>query len=119
MSRQFDGSKFNPGVQNAPDNQYFNSAAFSNPKGHKLGNGKRFYGELRGFGYASEDFGLLKNFRIKEKTTFQLRAEFLNVFNRHYFGDPGTSLGNTTTFGYVTTITGVPRIIQFGLRIGW
>ena len=110
---------FNPAVQNAPGNRYFNPAAFSNPSGHQLGNGKRFYSELRGFGYANEDLGLIKDFEIKEHAKFQLRAELLNVFNRHHFADPNTNLGNSTTFGNVTAVTGSPRVVQFGLRMEW
>jgi hypothetical protein len=119
LSRQFDSSKFDPAKQNASGNRYFNSGAFSNPEDHKLGDGKRLYAELRGFRYAGEDLGLLKYIRFRERASVQLRAEFINVFNRHYFANPNTSLGNATTFGYVTTVTGAPRVIQIGLRMGW
>jgi hypothetical protein len=119
LSRRFDGSKFNPGVQNASGNQYFNTAAFTNPQNHKLGNGKRLYSELRGFGYASEDLGFMKTIRFKDRYAIQLRAEFLNLFNRHYFADPGTSLGNTSTFGYVTAMKSIPRVVQYGIRMDW
>ncbi len=119
LNGQFDSTRFNPKVQNAPANRYFNPTAFSNPGGHQLGNGKRFYAELRGFGYANEDLGLIKNLRIAESSKLQLRAEFLNVFNRHHFADPNTNLGNATTFGYVTTVTGTPRVVQFGVRMEW
>ena len=43
LSGTFDPKKFNPGVQNDPNNKYFNTAAFSNPTNHTLGNGKRRY----------------------------------------------------------------------------
>jgi hypothetical protein len=119
LSRQFSSAQFNPASTNATGNRYFNPAAFSNPEGHKLGNGKRLYTELRGFGYAGEDLGLMKYFRIREQAGMQLRAEFLNVFNRHYFANPNTNMGDAETFGYVTTTTGSPRIIQFGLRLNW
>jgi hypothetical protein len=119
LSRQFDGGNFNPGKQNDPGNLYFNQAAFSNPQNHKLGTGKRRYQELRGFGWDSEDIGLLKYWYFAENLNLQFRAEFINVFNRHYYADPNTGLGNTTNFGYVTGMTGEPRNIQFGLRLGF
>jgi hypothetical protein len=119
LSRKFNGSKFNPGMPNGAGNLYFDPSAFSNPTGHNLGNGKRLYSELRGFGYASEDIGIMKCVRIRERAAVQLRAEFLNAFNRHHFANPDTRLGNTTTFGYVTSLTGIPRIIQFGVRMDW
>jgi hypothetical protein len=119
VERQFTGKSFNPGQENAPGNLYFNTAAFSNPSGHNLGNGSRYYQELRGFGWSQEDFGLLKYWNFTETASLQFRFEFINVFNRHHYADPNTSLGNTTNFGYVTGMTGDPRNVQFGLRFGW
>lgn len=119
LSRQFNGAGFNPGDSSAAGNLYFNPAAFSDPQNHKLGNGKRLYTELRGFGYAGEDLGLMKHFRFRERYSAQLRAELLNVFNRHYFADPNTSMGDASTFGHVTSTTGNPRTIQVGLRLSW
>jgi hypothetical protein len=118
LSRQFNGANFNPGNQAAAGNQYFNTAAFSNPEGQKLGNGKRLYSELRGFGYAGEDLGLIKYFRYRDRAGVQLRAEFLNVFNRHYFANPNTDMADAA-FGRVTTTTGSPRTVQLGLRLEW
>jgi hypothetical protein len=119
LSRQFDSKKFNPGKQEDPGNRYFNPAAFSNPQNHKLGNGDRRYTRLRGFGYAGEDIGILKHFRLRDKAVLQLRAEFLNLFNRHSFLDPNTYLGNMETFGNVTAATGIPRVVQVGVRLNW
>jgi len=121
LSRTFDPGGFNPGQQNAPANKYFDTTAFSNPANHTLGNGRRRYNELRGFGWSNEDVGLLKYWHFAERVDLQFRAELLNVFNRHHFANPATSLGNQTTFGYVTSMdsNSVPRNIQFGLRLGW
>jgi hypothetical protein len=119
LSRKFDTTKFNPGLQNDPVNLYFDRSAFSNPTNHKLGTGRRRYEALRGFGWSNEDVGLLKYFHIKERVDVQLRGEILNIFNRHHYGNPNTGLGNQTNFGYVTGMSGGPRNIQLGLRIGW
>jgi hypothetical protein len=119
LSRQFDGSKFNPGVRNAPDNRYFNPAAFSNPTNYKLGNGKRLYSELRGFGYAGEDLKLMKRFAIGKGVGVQLNVELLNAFNRHYYANPNTRMDNADAFGYVTATTGSPRVTQVGIRMDW
>ncbi|NWG14836.1 MAG: TonB-dependent receptor [Acidobacteria bacterium] len=118
LSRKFTG-KFNPGVQNDPGNLYFDRSAFSNPTDHKLGNGRRRYEDLRGFGWSNEDIGLMKYWRFKEDFTLQFRTEFINAFNRHHFSNPNTGLANTTNFGYVTAMTGAARVIQMGLRLGW
>ncbi len=119
LSRQFDPGGFNPGQQNAPANLYFDQSAFSNPSNHTLGNGRRRYNDLRGFGWSSEDIGVLKYWHMKERVNLQFRAELLNVFNRHHYADPATGLSNQTTFGYVSAMTGTPRNVQVGLRLGW
>ena len=97
---------------------YFNPGDFSTPPGNSLGNGKRFYDNLRGFGNSNEDFGIMKSWSLAEKAKLQLRAELLNGFNRHHFQDPDISVASPT-FGQVTTTTGQARIIQFGARLGW
>ena len=100
-------------------NLYFDRSAFSNPTSHKLGNGRRRYDALRGFGSSNEDLGLLKYWHFKERASLQFRAEVLNLLNRHHYSDPATGLGNQANFGYVTGMTGRPRNIQLGLRLGW
>ncbi len=119
LSRKFNTKVFNPGRQNDPVNLYFDRSAFSDPPGNKLGNGRRRYNELRGFGWSNEDIGLLKYFRFGERVSLQVRAELLNVFNRHHYANPNTSLANQTNFGFVTGMTGEPRNVQVGLRLGW
>jgi hypothetical protein len=100
LSRRFDAANFNPGQQNAPANLYFDRSAFSNPTNHRLGNGRRRYEQLRGFGWSNEDIGLMKYWSFKERATVQFRAEILNIFNRHHFANPNTALGNEANFGY-------------------
>jgi len=118
LSPMFNKKQFNPGQQNDPNNRYFNTAAFSNPTNHRLGNGRRRYEDLRGFGYAGEDIGLLKYVSFTETTKLQIRAELINAFNRHYFASPGTGLANAATFGNVTNLADIsPRVIQVGLRL--
>jgi hypothetical protein len=119
LAGTFNAQGFNPGVQNSPSNLWFNPSAFSNPKGHLLGNGQRRYDVLRGPGYSNEDVGVLKYWRFKERASIQFRAELLNVLNRHHFNNPNTGLGNASNFGYITGMTGSPRNVQMGLRLGW
>ena len=119
LAGTFNPSGFNPGVQNSTANLWFNPSAFSNPVNHLLGNGQRRYDALRGPGWSNEDAGLLKYWRFKERASLQFRAEMLNVLNRHHFANPNTSLGNTSNFGDITGMTGSPRNMQLGLRLGW
>ena len=45
----------------------------------------------------------------------ELRLEAFNLFNRFNWGLPALNF-NAGTFGRITTMTGTPRIIQFGIK---
>ena len=53
-----------------------------------------------------ENISIARNFRIKERTNLQIRAEFTNVFNRAQFNNPtavnGTATQTTTATGQTT-----------------
>jgi hypothetical protein len=120
FSRHFDASKFNPANPTAAGNLYFNPKAFANPANGLFGTGRAYYSELRGFGYADEDLGLMKYFSMGQDGRYKLsvRFEMYNMFNRHYFADPSANIGSPL-FGYVTGSSGSPREGQFGARFQW
>ena len=99
--------------QNLP--QYRGSGAFH------LGNSPRVTG-VRMPHYFNEDFSLLKDTPIHESVVFELKAEFLNAFNRHNFATPDTNPGDfnfgipTATFGPSDT-NGGARVLQLTGRI--
>jgi hypothetical protein len=114
-------------------NRYFNTGVFAlpavNPIGapqtaNYIGTGwtRSFYGP----GLNNWDFCLMKNFRIKEKVTTELRFEAYNVFNHTQFSgvnasanfDPTTGQQVNTAFGQLNSDWG-PRIIQLALRINF
>ena len=111
----FDKSRFNFADIAAPENTYLNKALFSHPPPLTPGNAAVRYGQIRGFWTRSEDFVLLKNFRFKERWRFQVRAEFLNAFNRHTLGGINTTVTNPL-FGQVTSVSG-NRTVQVGMRM--
>ena len=80
-----------------------------------LGNAGAHY--LDGDGTINQDFGLYKNFTVREPMSLQFRAEFFNLFNHPNFGFPASTL-EAATFGRVTSATD-GRIIQFGLKFRW
>lgn len=107
--------------------QYLNPAAFADPpdshgdgSGYpsRLGTGPRFLPNIRGPGHASEDFGIIKNTRINERFTFQLRADMFNVFNRTGLGGPDTGF-NDGSFGLILGPDHGPRVVQFALRLNY
>ena len=91
---------------------YFNKAAFAqNPPGTFGTVGRNI---MRGPGMAGVDFGLVKNFQLRERVRLQFRGEFFNLFNRVNLGNPNTSR-SSSLFGRITS-AGDPRILQLGLR---
>jgi len=114
----FDGGSYDAGNQKATGNQYFDPSNFKNPAYGEFGQGPGRFEQLRGFGWAGEDLGLMKSFSFGNRYSLQLRLEMINVFNRHYYTNPITSIGSPY-FGYVTSTTGQPRQGQVGVRFQW
>ncbi|MFB3923543.1 MAG: carboxypeptidase regulatory-like domain-containing protein [Terriglobia bacterium] len=112
LSRHFDGSRFGD-----PNNFYFNPAGFSDPGYGNFGNSGPYVAGLNGFGTAVENLAVYKDFKIKERMKLQIRGEFFNVFNRHTFNNPNTSLGSN--LGQVLSASGSPRVGQLGARFEW
>ena len=110
----FSKADFDFANNSRPGNTYLNKAVYADVAGQTLGTAAPYYSKARGFGTISEDFGLQKNHRFAEKYRFQIRAEFLNGFNRHYLGNPNTNIKNPL-FGQVTSVSG-NRSIQLGAR---
>jgi hypothetical protein len=63
-------------------------------------NGNLGRNTVRGPGYASVDFSVIKNFRMpwfnKDGANWEFRGEFFNLFNRVNLRSPGNSLGAFT-----------------------
>lgn len=105
---------------------YFNPDCFSDPKtdGNStyLGNAGNNISKLRGFGLATEDLGIHKQFAFgpEGRYAFTLRGEFFNVFNRHSYAGPDTN-PTSTTFGRITSGGGNPgaRTGQVGARFSF
>jgi hypothetical protein len=60
-----------------------------------------------------------RDFRIRERLTFQARVDALNVLNHSYFGNPVTN-PTDGNFGKITSAGGTPnRFIQITGRLNW
>jgi hypothetical protein len=114
----FDKSKFQISPVTSAGNTYLNKALFSDAAPLTLGTSAFRYAQARNFGKINEDFGLQKNTKLGEHVRFQLRAEFLNAFNRSTLGTSNGIQTNVTNvqFGQVTSISG-NRQIQVGTRL--
>jgi hypothetical protein len=111
------------GYQETNTHTYLNAAAFVDPcdvRGLRRPCG--VYGNEGSFvlsnpGLATYALSLFKNMKVTERIILQFRSEFFNALNRVNFGGPSTSL-TSATFGQITS-AGVPRELQFALKLLW
>jgi hypothetical protein len=106
----------------------FNAAAFEQPSAFNFyfGQGPRV-SNLRGPSYYNQDFALVKDTQITERVTFELRAEFFNLWNWHVFESQGnvfttnptafTTDVSSPSFGMWNGSVTAPRNIQLGARL--
>jgi hypothetical protein len=97
-------------------NFVLNKNAWTNPLAGQWGTSAAYYSDYRYQRRPSESMSLGRNFRIKERATLQIRAEFTNIFNRTEPANPVsnnalatqtyTTAGQTQAgFGYINTGT--------------
>lgn len=125
---------------NQPRGQVLNPAAFAAPTTWS-GNFPR--NSLRAFPFSQTDAALRRRFRLSERVTLDVRAEYFNIFNHPNFGSPSGLWGATeiplSSFGKVpigntwnVALGGVqsgaqaaiyapggPRSAQFTVRLGF
>ena len=92
-------------------------AAFTAAPAYTFGNAPRTIGCLSP-GYENWDISVFKSFPVRERITFQFRAEALNAFNTPQFRAPNTAVGNSN-FGAITQQANFPRYLQLGGRISF
>jgi hypothetical protein len=111
---------WNPTVSGSgsdPDSLYVDTSNFSNPTWGNLGNSPSTFKHWRYWADPSEQLSIVKKTPIKGRAVVTLRAEFDNVFNRHYWNSPNLSYGSAY-FGHVTGVSG-NRTGQVGARFEW
>jgi Carboxypeptidase regulatory-like domain/TonB dependent receptor len=92
-----------------------NPAAWQDVSAGQLSPGSRYYSDYRGPHGVSENMNVGRTFRLKERISLNVRAEFFNVFNRTYLPLTGTgalSSGNPAQATNVNSGTGA--ITGFG-----
>ena len=105
-----------------------NPAAWANPLPGQWGTAAAYYNDYRYQRRPDESMSLGREFRIKERATLQIRAEFTNIFNRTEMNNPTSvdalatqtrNTGLTTAgFGYINngTVFMAPRQGQLVAR---
>jgi hypothetical protein len=98
--------------------QFFNTSAFvpvnQLPRGIYGNAGRNI---LSGPASVVMDASILKNFRIRDQWTLQLRGEFFNALNQVNFSAPNTNR-SSSSFGRITG-AGSGRSAQIALKLLW
>ena len=112
----------NPNAPIPASNFYLPGSVSTQPAPGTFGKGPLAISELRCPGEANENLSAMKNFTMGPDGRYQLqlRAEFYNVFNRHYYdivGCAGTraTIGSSD-FAQITGVADNPRTGQFAIR---
>jgi hypothetical protein len=82
-----------------------NPAAWSQPPAGQFGTAAAYYNDYRYARRPSESVGVGRLFRIREHMSFELRAEFFNIFNRTELNNPDST---NALLPPVTNSAGVP-----------
>jgi hypothetical protein len=118
-----DEPDFTPGLLKLNSNPrngqpYFNTSLFSlQPLGTPGTSARRFF---YGPGINNYDMALLKNLKLTESKSLQLRLEAFNVFNHAQFFGPAAVDGNinSSSFGQVLSAA-PPRLLQVGAKFSF
>ncbi|MFB3825236.1 MAG: carboxypeptidase regulatory-like domain-containing protein [Bryobacteraceae bacterium] len=108
-------------AQQVPERMFNIDAGFERDSRRQLASNIRTFpsrlSAVRGSTATSTDFSVIKNTRLTERLTFQLRGEAYNAWNQHFFREAyvNTTPANTA-FGTTQTASS-PRAMQLGLRL--
>jgi hypothetical protein len=95
---------------------YLNRSAFEQPA---LGTfGDFIFGGVEGPGYWDINLAVSRLLQFGATNSLELRVEIFNLTNNFNWGTPNLNL-NSPQFGRITTMTGAPRVMQFGVKYGF
>ena len=95
---------------------YLNPAAFAQPAAGTFGTHQR--NSIKGPGFHKVDLALSRLVSLATTRTIELRVEVFNLFNTFNWGLPNVNFGSGAS-GRITTMTGDPLIMQFGIKYGF
>jgi hypothetical protein len=99
-----------------PTEEFFNASVLVSPLGG-LGNLGR--NVLRNEAQKRVDVALAKQTQMSESVSMELRWEVFNVLNNVNFATPGNDLQDSGDLGVISNTVGGPRVMQFGVRLGF
>jgi len=95
----------NCGCFNPQTTLVLNPAAWQEPAAGQWGTAAPFYNNVRWQRQPAESMSFGRNFRIKERYNFQIRAEFQNIFNRMFLSAPAVGTQGTSNFSTAAPVT--------------
>jgi hypothetical protein len=105
-------------------NNWLNPAAFAQPALGTLGTFRR--NSVRAPGFRTVDMALSRLIPFGAGRTMELRVETFNLLNTFNWGPPTLMNADRThtnfnsgAFGRITSMSGAPRIMQFGMKYGF
>jgi hypothetical protein len=90
--------------------QVLNPAAWSDPAAGQFASGTAYYNDYRYQRRPTESMAFGRAFRIKEKMSLNIRAEFTNIFNRTEPANPNAGTGPGTSFTSVKSTDSLGRL---------
>jgi Carboxypeptidase regulatory-like domain/TonB dependent receptor len=96
---------------------YFNTNLFTSEAPGTIGTSRRRF--FHGPGLNNWDMALLKDTKLTETKTLQLRFEAFNIFNHAQFSaqnSSGFGVVGSSGFGIISSTYGQPRVLQVGLK---
>jgi len=112
----------NPALSHPTLSAWFNASCFAQPAEGELGNANRT--PISGPRFVNTDFSIIKHFVPREGMRVDFRAEFFNLLNHPQFGAPGgngygADFASPSTFANINYTVNNPRLVQFGLKLGF
>jgi hypothetical protein len=89
-----------------------NPAAWSDPAPGTWGTSTAYYNDYRQQRHPVENFNVGRNFTFKERYSFSIRAEFVNIFNRTVLPSPSATTPLTGPTCFKSGITGATGACQ-------
>jgi hypothetical protein len=96
-----------------PASPWIGPSAFASPAANRFGTAG--IGIIHGPSLKNYDFSVFRRFAIRENLRLEYRAEFYNLTNTPFFGNPNANI-NSGAFGTITSASG-SRQIQMGMRL--
>jgi hypothetical protein len=98
-----------------PGQKYFDVTQFAAPAPNQFGNMSRNMGDIRGPGFFSIDFSVVKQFPFAGGRMADFRADIWNLTNTPSFGNPNGAFGQAT-FGEINSLAKDQRVMRFAVR---